>query len=314
MPEASTIYLTTLLDQLDKGFSMDGLEELCFVLGVDIDNLAGTNKRGKMRSLLMQYAREGRLQLVVDAARDNLPNRDWHDVPASFEVEFRRSEVSRLDGEQPEKPKPRKPFEPELVEVEKDTFMMGVGTLGGAEPSHDERYEIELPRFQISINPITNAEYSHYLKQTKSTAPSELGWDDLTRPSPDQDVQPLSGVTWYEAIEYCRWLSAGTGREYSLPSEAEWERAARLEGDPLGLQSGIREWTTTLWGEKSRQPDERFLPPWRADDNRDDLQANSQIRRVTRGGPESLSTRDSELPGDRGFEDERIGFRVVCRD
>ena len=39
--------------------------------------------------------------------------------------------------------------------------------------------------------------------------------------------QPVAGVSWYEAVRYCEWNSVGTGRAYRLPTEAEWERAAR---------------------------------------------------------------------------------------
>ena len=77
-------------------------------------------------------------------------------------------------------------------------------------------------------------------------------------PNLNHPQQPVVAVSWFEAVRYCEWLSATTGRKFRLPTEAEWERAAR----------GGREGELYPWGNTTPQalPDyaERCARYWKA--------------------------------------------------
>jgi len=76
--------------------------------------------------------------------------------------------------------------------------------------------------FQLATMQVTHAEYSRFLSDTASLPPPF--WTD---PNFNHPEQPVVGVSWHDAVRYCDWLTARAGRRFRLPTEAEWERAAR---------------------------------------------------------------------------------------
>jgi len=88
-------------------------------------------------------------------------------------------------------------------------------------------HHVWVDAFAMALTQVTVEEYGLFLKATSRTQPPF--WNDENFHHPRQ---PVVAVSWFDAVAYCDWLSAATGLRYRLPSEAEWERAARggLEG------------------------------------------------------------------------------------
>ncbi len=113
------------------------------------------------------------------------------------------------------------------------------------------------------VSGLTEEELKDVLgKQLSQKSRSEPAfWKDRERNNPSQ---PVVGITWFEAKAYCGWLSEVTGKNYRLPSEAEWEAAARgLQDKPLLGKMTARKYP---WGddwdqEKANSLEGRVLKP-----------------------------------------------------
>ena len=90
-------------------------------------------------------------------------------------------------------------------------------------------HKVSLKPFYISVTEITNAQYGRFLKATGYKAP--LYWQDKNLDAPNQ---PVVGVTWFDAVAFCKWLTKATGAPCQLPTEAQWEAASRggMVGQP----------------------------------------------------------------------------------
>lgn len=107
---------------------------------------------------------------------------------------------------------------PEMVVMNASEFMMG-NPVGMADSDARPVFKVSLDGFMISAHEVTFADYDRFVRETGARRPQDYGWGRGSRPVID--------VSWEDAQAYAEWLSAKTGKPYRLPTEAEWEYAAR---------------------------------------------------------------------------------------
>jgi len=227
-----------------------------------------------------------------------------------------------------------------MVWVEPGPFLMGSDEEKDPQAYGDElpQHKVTLPGYWIGCYPVTVARFSAFLETSRHKPVSE---DSLTGP----DDHPAVNVTWHDALAYCRWLGEKTGLPVTLPSEAEWEKAARGTGGriypwgdefdeskcnmrkssiggttPVGkygaaggdspydcadMAGNVWEWTRCVYKGY----------PYDPQDGRENLEAEDNVRRVVRGGSFDLyaayvrcALRYLRYPS---YRRDYSGFRVV---
>jgi formylglycine-generating enzyme required for sulfatase activity len=124
-----------------------------------------------------------------------------------------------------------------MIRIAPDKFLMG-SVHGNADES--PVHEVTLNAFCIAMFTVTNSEFNEFLQSTgHSFFDQYLKNLDFNDPR-----QPVVGVSWFDAMEYCKWLSGNDAKTYRLPTEAEWEYAATS-----GRSENIYPWGKTGWQE-----------------------------------------------------------------
>lgn len=136
-----------------------------------------------------------------------------------------------------------------MVLIPAGPFIMGSDT---DEPDETPRREVDLPAFEIDIFEVTNAQFAVFVEETGYKTDAEksgdMSWRDFY--TEGKDNHPVVKVSWFDAVAYCQWAGK------RLPTEAEWEKAARgtdgriypwgNEWDPTkanSYEAGIRDTT-----------------------------------------------------------------------
>ena len=120
-----------------------------------------------------------------------------------------------------------------LVELPGGRLTMGSGLRDDEQPVR----EVRVGPFAVALTPVSNAEYRRFLDDTQQEPPRF--WDDDRFNAADC---PVVGVSWFDAVAYCAWLSALLGRSCRLPTEAEREYAARGGAEGLRFPWGDEPW------------------------------------------------------------------------
>ncbi len=230
---------------------------------------------------------------------------------------------------------------PDVVLIPRGHFIMGsITELGGAFEEEAPIHIVYLTDYYLSRTPITNTEYADFVAATHRATPS--GWPGKSPPY-GKEMHPVANVSWQDATAYCKWLSGIIGQCCRLPSEAEWEKAARgtyarifpwgnvwesehcntseanvngtvavdrfSAGESfyglLDMAGNVFEWTNTLWG-VSDDPSNAFRYPYDPDDGREKPGEDDRVLHIVRGGSYRRSQRYARCPS-------RVNFRSMTR-
>lgn len=154
------------------------------------------------------------------------------------------------------------PIHLDLVRIPAGEFLMG------SDPVKDEyagdaeqpQHRVYISEFYIGKYPVTNEQYAVFVKATKYKVPGHWEKDKIP---PGQENHPVVMVAWEDTTAFCEWLSQETARTFRLPTETEWEKAARgTDGRiyPWGNQWDKSRLNGTGWKSRGTTPVGQYSP------------------------------------------------------
>lgn len=236
--------------------------------------------------------------------------------------------------------------EPEMFFIPPGPFIMGSPAELDPDASESEYplHVVNLSAFYIASEPVTNVQFATFTIDTNHTRPDH--WNGQL-PSIEIHDHPIVNISWHSAFAFCNWLRNLTHKNYRLPTEAEWEKAARGEHallfpwgnkweinyanthelrlekttsvnnfpnakSPYGLlnmSGNVYEWTSSLWDTTV------YNYPYIPNDDRESLERPSDASCVIRGGSFLWNKKyarcasRSSLRSNRSRQD--VGFRLA---
>ena len=240
MTEPSQRYnLRTLRELLQTAFSVEDLRGLfSFAMQADLrpvtDQFTPEGSKPAMVRKAVRYCQSRYLldELVAEI-KDANPR-----AYERFEPGLLTSGVEQPAEETATEPTPEiltitSPIYLDLVRIPAGEFLMGSVVARDEHAKEDEfpPHRVRVPEFHIGLYPVTNLQYQAFVKATGSSAP--YIWESGEIPL-GKGNHPVVGITWMDAVSFCTWLSEETGQPVRLPTEAEWEKAARgTDGQPV---------------------------------------------------------------------------------
>jgi formylglycine-generating enzyme required for sulfatase activity len=226
----------------------------------------------------------------------------------------------------------------EMIAIPTGSYMMGRDPARDVAEDATPAHQVKVGGFMLSRHEITNKQYSDFLKATNHPSPS--GWVGLQYPA-NQDDFPVSNISWDDAVSYCKWVSNQSGIQFRLPTEAEWEYAARgmdnriypwgQDWDPFKTVSSENSQSNVVAVSSAQLSSDRSpfgiigmsgnLSEWTSSTY--SLYPNSTAKedpctdcKIIRGGnflskDKNLLTTTNRIWQPNNFKNERVGFRIA---